>query len=162
MKWPEEFMILTKEVNEYEAELLMFNKEFLYFESDINYLTDSYSDFKFKIPISNVNALTIPGGDVSGSLAWGAGIGLAIGLISVAAISGEQSNVVSSGDVAAVSFGAFALVGSLIGLIIGLASSSDDEIIYLNLPDDLLQLKRYAKYYFRYDESEEYQYIEIN
>lgn len=162
MNWPEEFIILTEDGNEYEADLLMFSKDFLYFESDNNYLTNSYGDVKFKLPISNVKKLTISGSNVSGSLAWGAGAGLAIGLISTAAISGEQSNVVSSGDVAAVSLGAFVLVGSLIGLIIGLASSSDDEIIYLNFPDDVLQLKKYAKYYLRNDESEEDQYVEID
>lgn len=141
MNWPEEFIILTEDGNEYEADLLMFSKDFLYFESDNNYIANSYSDFKFKLPISNVNKLTISENNVPGSLAWGAGVGLAIGLISTAAISGEQSNVVSSGDVAAVSLGAFVLVGSLIGLIIGLASSSDDEIIYLNFREDVYNLK---------------------
>ena len=53
------------------------------------------------------------------------------------------------------------ILGGLIGLIIGAAASTNDEVYKINSEYDLLKLKDYAKYYFRYDESVDEKYLEL-
>jgi hypothetical protein len=49
----------------------------------------------------------------------------------------------------------FTVVGGLGGLIFGLASPSGDEELIIDYQNDLIQLKPFVKYHFKYNESVE-------
>ena len=158
----EEFVLVTKDSSIYEADLVMFSRHYLFFDSDINYITGDYWNWKFKVPIESVENLSLAGSTAWSSAGWGAGIGLLIGTGVASASSSNNSSIgVSGSAVGVASMLILGLVGGLIGLAIGIGSEFEDVVFEINSQDDLLQLKKYAKYYYRYDDSVEEQYVEI-
>ncbi|MBT8379103.1 MAG: glycine zipper family protein [Ignavibacteria bacterium] len=162
VEYAEEFVLVTKDSSIYEAELVMFSRSHLYFDSDINYITDDYLNWKFKVPIESVENLSLAGSTAWSSAGWGAGIGLLLGTGAAGAVSGGSSNIVSSSAVGGASMILFGLVGGVIGLVLGIASESEDTVFNINSQEDLIQLKKYAKYYYQYDQSVEDEYVELN
>jgi hypothetical protein len=162
LDYSEEFVLMKNDSSIYEGELLMFSRTHLYFDSDIDYINDEYGGSKFKVPIDSVKKLILPGSTAWSSVGWGAGIGLLIGIgVLAGSSSSGSSNIVSSEAVGAASMLILGLVGGLIGLAVGIVSESEDVVFEINSLNDLLQLKKYAKYYYQYDQSAEDEYVEI-
>jgi len=157
---PLEFIIATKNGNKYECNLEMFNKNELFFNMEeyflLGSLGSSLPELKYKLQISEVAQLTIIGeSNALSSMGWGALIGLGLGAIPV--FSGGNNSIGGGGIILI----AAPILGGLIGLIAGLVSSSDDEVIQIESQYDILKLKDYAKYYFGYNEELEEIYEEI-
>ena len=150
----EEFIIVTKNGNQYECKLEMFSKNSLYLVSEKNNSTFNSTELKFKLPLSSVDNLILPGeSNTLSCIGEGALITTGAGLMMVLFAGGEGAAILFLPIVAA--------FGAIVGLVAGLISSSDDEIFQIDYQDDILKLKDYAKYYFRYEDSLEQRYIEI-
>lgn len=157
-KSPREFIIETKNGTEYLCEIKMFSRDAIYFSTEETVLTSSLDNSKFKLNHSDIVRINLSGESNTWScMGWGALIGLGIGLIGITIqeTSGEGSGY------AIIGVPLFAALSGLVGLIFGLVSSSDDEIFQIDHKDDVLKLKDYAKYYFRYAQSIEEQYVEV-
>lgn len=155
---PREVMIFTKEANQYTGLLEMFSKENLYL------ISSGQSDDRFKIPISKVDSILIPGESrVASSMGWGALIGFCVGgLLGIASGDDKGGFVNFSAGKKALGFGGLlGGVGAIIGLVVGLSSSENEEVIQIDKDFDLHQLKNIAYYYFVYNETREKKYIEI-
>jgi len=155
-KSPREFFFEAKNGSEYICEIEMFSKTMIYCNTSNN--------SKFKFDHSNIEALTLVGETNTWScMGYGALVGLGVGLIgAIASSQGEDSGGFGSGAQYVIGIPLITVVGGIFGLIFGLASSSGDELLPIDYQEDLLQLKDNAKYYFRYDESVEKEYIEID
>jgi hypothetical protein len=160
---PEEYIIETKNGSKYICEIEMFSKNNIYFRTEETSFTKLLNNSKFKMDYSNVETLILVGETNTWScMGYGALIGLGIGLIAVVASSsgGDSGGGFAAGLVIlAIPFAA--VIGGIAGLVAGLTYSTSDEVFPLDYQDDLLQLKNYAKYNFRYEESLEQIYIEI-
>jgi hypothetical protein len=154
---PREFIIETKSGDVYLGEIEMFNKFKIYFRTEETVSTNSFNDSKFKIDYLNIETLTLVGETNTWScMGYGALVGLGASLVgAIAFSSGEDSGI-------AYLIGAsLTVIGGISGLIFGLASSTGDELLLMDYQEDLQQLKNYAKYYFKYDNSLEEKYVEI-
>jgi len=147
-----------------KGRLIMFSKSNLYLISENEDENKILQSDALKIQLSNVNQINVLGQNNTWSYAgWGVLIGFAVG--GIAYLSSKEDNSTSPG------IGGFGLrglelistpiLGGLVGLLIGSGSSSDDEIIQIESQSDVMKLKDYAKYYFRYDEALEEKYVEI-
>jgi len=152
---PREFIIETKNGTNYVCEIEMFSKTMIYCNTSNN--------SKFKIDYMDIETLTLVGETNTWScMGYGALVGLGIGLIgAIASSQGEDSGGFGSGAQYVIGIPLVTVVGGISGLIFGLASSTGDELLLMDYQEDLQQLKDYAKYYFKYDESLEEQYFEI-
>jgi hypothetical protein len=155
---PREFIIETKNGTKYICEIEMYSKDEIYFNTEETVLTSSLDNSRFKFNHSDIVRINLSGEkNTLSCMGYGALVGLGVGLVGVLAFSsGKDSEI-------AIAFGLpfITVVGGLGGLIFGLASPSGDEEFIIDYQYDLLQLKPFVKYYFRYDESVEEQYVEI-
>ncbi len=143
---PREFLIETKNGTKYICEIEMFSKTMIYCNASNN--------SKFKIDHTDIETLTLTGETNTWScMGYGALIGLGIGLI----------GAVASNEGYALIFGTpiVTILGGMVGLIAGIFTSTGDEVYSIDYQNDLIQLKPFVKYYFRYDESVEEEYVEI-
>ena len=143
---PREFLIETKNGTKYICEIEMFSKTMIYCNASNN--------SKFKIDHTDIETLTLTGETNTWScMGYGALIGLGIGLI----------GAVASNEGYALIFGTpiVTILGGIVGLITGIFTSTGDEVYPIDYQNDLIQLKPFVKYYFRYDESVEKQYVEV-
>ena len=140
-----EVAIITLSGDKYEGKLKMFSKKYLYLYSDKSISTSGTSHLRVKIPISNVEALVLPGeSNTLAGMGWGALAGLVVGLV-VSLTSVESQNLWIYDSRMLVS-GFFAVLGAGIGALIGLGASTSDEVIEIATTYDLLKLKELAKY----------------
>jgi len=145
-----------KDERQIEGQLNMFSKSNLYLFSENNNENNISQSQYLMIPTLNVNEVNILGQNKTWSQAgWGALIGLAIGGISYFSTENNSKNL------RGIELISTPILGGLIGLIIGAAASTNDEVYKINSEYDLLKLKDYAKYYFRYDESVDEKYLEL-
>ena len=145
-----------KDERQIEGQLYMFSKSNLYLFSENNNENNISQSQYLMIPTLNVNEVNILGQNKTWSQAgWGALIGLAIGGISYFSTENNSKNL------RGIELISTPILGGLIGLIIGAAASTNDEVYKINSEYDLLKLKDYAKYYFRYDESVDEKYLEL-
>lgn len=161
--WPEECVLLTKDGDRFDVSLVMFSRSYLYFVSEKNLLTNTYENFRFKLPIAKVHSLIYKESTILGPVALGAGVGLLGGILAQTA-GGNSNEPISRGLESSIKAGVFIIavaLGAMIGLVIGLASSGDEEIIVIQSEDDLVKLKNYTKYHFKYDQSIEERYVEL-
>ena len=158
LKSPREVIVFTKDNNQYKGLLEMFSKENLYL------ISSEQSDYKYKIPISKVDSIIIPGeSKVASSIGWGALIGFVVGgLLGIVGGDDEEGFIKFTAEEKALGGGAFlGLVGAIIGLIVGLSSSESDQEIQIEKDSDILGLNSFVYYYFIYNETREKKYIEI-
>lgn len=152
--------VFTSEANKYEGKLNMFSKKFLYLSSNISYSTGEQMPFFFKASVEKIDSLMIPqeknlllyigGGAFVGFLG-----GFFIGTATFEDDWGTNKEVkwMATGGIGA-------LVGALLGWIIGESIPNDYITIRFNSPSDVTKLKDYSAYYFRYDKSVEDMYVE--
>jgi hypothetical protein len=141
----------------------MFSQENIYFVLENDFIKE-FQSTKFKIPVSKVDKINILGESKTWSYAgWGALIGLAVGGIIYFSKKDDitENPGIGGGGFKGIELFSTPILGGLIGLITGSISSTNDVIYKINSEYDLLKLKNYAKYYFRYDESVEELYREI-
>ncbi len=147
-----------------KGRLSMFSKSHLYLISENEDENKILKSNALKIRLLNVNQINILGQTRTWSYAgWGALTGLAIGGL---VYQSSEEDYSTSPGIGGFGLGGLELIstpilGGLVGLLIGSASSTDDEMIQIESQYDFLKLKNYAKYYFRYDESIEQKYVEI-
>jgi len=147
---PIDVKILTVTGDQYEGKLEMFGKKYLYLYSEEGISTGGTSHLRIKIPVSDVEAVVIPGesntlsGLVYGSLAGGV-IGFIVGAIYT---KDQQCFLGTTGKLWSImAVGGFGMIiGGLVGLLVGGVSSSSDEVIEIVTIGDLIKLKEYAKY----------------
>ena len=147
---PVEVKVVTVSGDKYEGKLEMFSKRYLYLFSDKSIVTGGTSHLRVKIPISDIEAVVVPGqsnvllGIGIGALV-GAVVGLAIGLSSA---KDEKACIFTiKKEHQAICLSAFTgVIGSLAGLLFGVVSSSDDEVLGISRISDIIKLKEYAKY----------------
>lgn len=150
---PLEIIIEAKNGNKYKCNLEMFSKGYLFFISEENLLGSNSTELKYKLPLSKVENLILVGeSNAWSSMGWGALIATGVSLIGVLA---------SNNGYAIFGVPFFAAFGAIVGLVVGLISSTDDETIQFNSQLDALKLKDQVKYYFRYEETIDQRYIEI-
>ena len=157
-------VISLKDGRSINGQVIMFSKSDLYFYSEGNIANEISPTDALKIPALKINEVNILGQNKTWSHAgwgalWGVGIGGIIGFVTGDDESGflqftkeEKALLVGS---------LFGLVGGIIGLISGISSSTDDNIIHFNSNLNLLKLKDYSKYNFRYDENINKDYKEL-
>ena len=147
---PVEVKVVTVSGDKYEGKLEMFSKRYLYLFSDKSIVTGGTSHLRVKIPISDIEAVVVPGqsnvllGIGIGALV-GAVVGLAIGLSSA---KDEKACIFTiKKEHQAICLSAFTgVIGSLAGLLFGVVSSSGDEVLGISRISDIIKLKEYAKY----------------
>ena len=147
---PVEVKVVTVSGDKYEGKLEMFSKRYLYLFSDKSIVTGGTSHLRVKIPVSDIEAVVVPGqsnvllGIGIGALV-GAVVGLAIGLSSA---KDEKACIFTiKKEHQAICLSAFTgVIGSLAGLLFGVVSSSDDEVLGISRISDIIKLKEYAKY----------------
>ena len=158
-------MISLKDERYVKGQLAMFSKRSLYLISENRVVNNISQSSSFKIPTKNVNEINILGQNKTWSHAgWGALAGIAIGGILGFASGDDESGFVRfQAEEKALGLGlTFGLIGGIIGLISGISSSTDNHIIQCNSILDLLKLRDYTKYYYRYDKSVEGKYVELD
>ena len=158
---PPNASIFTDSDNIYNGKLEMFSKHFLFLNSDDDYLTGSSSPFRYKTPIAKVDSLTISfKRDVFPYVGYGALCGFALGIIG--GIATFNDDMGADKEVKwVVTGGIGALVGGLLGWLIGESLPLDYINIKINSPNDVAKLKDYSAYYFQHDESVEKNYVEL-
>ena len=158
---PPNASIFTDSDNIYNGKLEMFSKHFLFLNSDDDYLTGSSSPFRFKTPIVKVDSLTISyKRDVFPYVGYGALCGFALGIIG--GIATFNDDMGADKEVKwVVTGGIGALVGGLLGWLIGESLPPDYINIKINSPNDVTKLKDYSAYYFQYDKTLEEKYVEL-
>lgn len=147
---PVDVKIVTISGDEYEGELEMFSKRYLYLFSNESIITGGTSHLRVKIPISDIEAVIVPGeSNALLGLGIGALVGIAIGLaIGLSEYEDEQSCIFTiKKEQQAICLSSFAgAIGGLIGLLVGYASSSGDEVLGITNTNDIIKLKEYGKY----------------
>lgn len=160
---PKEYSIKTKNGKEYHGEIVMFSKSKFYVRTEENFSIGVVNTSNFKLDFSNVETLTLVGETNTWScMGYGALAGLGIGLIAaVASSTGEGGGGFGTGVGYIIGIPLVTVLSGIAGLIVGLVSSSSDEVLTMDYQTDLLQLKDNAKYYFKDDESIENNYVEL-
>ncbi len=165
---PREVIITVKSEEKYKnikykGELKMFSKDYLYLFSEDNGVKSTKNN-SYKIKIADVDSIIILGeSKVLSSIGLGALYGLVIGGV-IGFASGDDTRGFirfSAGEKAIGLGGFFGFIGGIVGLIVGLVSSTDDELIEYNSQEELFRLNDYAEYYFIYDKVIENSYAEI-
>lgn len=160
---PREVIITVKNEHKYKGKLMMFSKDYLYLFTEDNGVNSTKNN-SYKIKIADVDSIIILGeSKVLSSMGLGALTGLVIGGV-IGLASGDDSEGFlrfSAGEKAIGLGGFFGFIGGIVGLISGLLSSTDDELIQYNIQKELFRLNDYAEYYFIYDEVIENKYVEI-
>jgi hypothetical protein len=138
--------IITLTGDRYEGKLEMFSKKYLYLYSDKSISTGGTSHLRVKIPVSNVEALVLPGeSNTLAGLGWGALAGLVIGIgVSLTSVESSENLWIYTPEMLVSGF--FMVLGAGIGALIGLGASTSDEVIEIATTYDLLKLKELAKY----------------
>lgn len=162
---PSNASILLDNGNGYNGKLEMFSKKYLYFNSDIDYLTENSSPFKFKTLVTKVDSLRIQAKKPNllpyvgyGALS-GAAIGVAIGVY----WANNYENLYEGHDKYLIGISGLVVagIGAFIGYIINTSVPKDFISIKINSTNDLINLKDYAPYYFNYRKSLEESYMEL-
>ena len=164
LKIEADVLISLNDSRSISGRLSMYSKNYLYLISENEVAINFPQSNTLKIPVSNVNQINMLGKNKTWSYAgWGALIGLVVGGISYFSTNENNSTNTSidGGGFNDAEIITAPIFGGLIGLIIGGASSTNDEVYRIDSEYDLLKLKDYAKYYFQYDESVEKIYVEL-
>ena len=145
-----EAIVILKDERTIKGNLSLFNKNNLYIVSE-NKTNNLHSDH-LRIPLIKVDQIKILGS--SRTLSYG-GLGAVVGLLLL------PVNALVGGWVY-VSMWVFNPIScGVIGLVVGAISSRYEDIYIIETNYDILELKDEVKYYFRYDETLEEQYVEI-
>lgn len=135
----------------------MFNKQYLYITKIYEHQPPESPRTKIKVRTSKIDSIIfISESKIISSMGWGFLIGAVIGGLS--GLAAEDDEFISREGTALIAGVTVGLAGGFIGLIIGAISSADNETFRYDYQIDLLKLKDYAKYYFKYDESVEQSY----
>jgi small nuclear ribonucleoprotein (snRNP)-like protein len=166
-----DFYLITKNGNEIEGQLEMFDNKYLYIIAE-NIRADHVGKIHYRFPVSQLSQFIIEGNsNVVIGMCVGGIVGSAIGLIVAEGINNSKPEYdnsldncgsgVATGVSAAAAFAAIALGGFLIGTITGAATSTDDEIIIINSERDLLKLKGYSAYVLDKETLKNNKYLDI-
>jgi small nuclear ribonucleoprotein (snRNP)-like protein len=166
-----DFYLITKNGNEIEGQLKMFDDKYLYIIAE-NVRADHVGKIHYRFPVSKVSEFILEGNsNVVIGMCVGGMVGSAIGWIVAEGIKNSEpegdnsinscASGVATGASAAAAFGAIALGGFLIGTITGVATSTDDEIIIINSERDLLKLKGYSAYVLDKEKLKNNKYLDI-
>ena len=149
----------------YNGKLEMFSKKFLYFNSEIDYLTGNSSPFKFKTPLQKIDSLRIQAKkpNLLPYVGYGALGGAAIGVVIGVYWANNYENLYEGHDKYLIGISGLvgAGIGAFVGYIINTAVPKDFISIKINSTKDLINLKDYAPYYFNYRKSLEESYMEL-
>ncbi len=136
--------IITRTGERYEGKLDMFSKRYLYLYSDKSITAGNISHLRIKIPVSNVEAVVLPGqSNTLTGTGWGGLVGLLAGIAVSTSVKSQNFWIYDAKMMVA---GFFALLGAGIGALIGLGASTGDEVIEIASTYDLIKLKESARY----------------
>ena len=161
LKSPSDASMFTNTGAKYDGKFEMFSKKYLYLNSDFNYLNANSSGFDYKIPFSLVDSIQIAVKSNDGPyVEYGALGGFVLGLI--AGIANFNDDAGADKEIKWVITGGIgAIVGGLLGWLIGESLPPDIVNIRFNTPDDVIKLKDYSAYYFQYNKALEEKYVEL-
>ena len=149
----------------YNCKLEMFSKKYLYFNSEIDYLTGNSSAFRFKTPLQKVDSLRIQAQkpNLLPYVGYGGLGGAAIGVLIGVYWANNYENLYEGHDkyLIGISGLAGAGIGAFVGYIVNTIVPKDFISIKINSTNDLIYLKDYAPYYFNYRKSLEESYVEL-
>lgn len=149
----------------YNGKLEMFSKKFLYFNSEMDYLTGDSSPFKFKTQLQKVDSLRIQAKkpNLLPYIGYGALGGAAIGAVIGVYWANNYENLYEDHDKYLI--GISSLVGAVIGVFVGYIINTTAPLEFITIrftsPNDILKLKDYSPYYFNYRKSLEESYVEL-
>lgn len=155
-KYQPDILLSTKDGNVIEAQLEMFDENYLYIiASDIT--AEHTGMNRYRIPAAQVTELTLEGSsNVLAGMCIGGTIGLVIGALVSSSIKSNSHKGPDSFDNcaadmdesfnAAAAFVAIALGAFLVGTFIGAGTSSDDQVIYFDSNMDVLKLRGHCAY----------------
>lgn len=166
-----EFSLITKESNEIVGYLEMFDENYLYVIAE-NVSADHPAIDRYRIPVSHISEITLKGtSNLLTGICIGGAVGSAIGAVVMAAIDeDEQKQNVdpweSCMDIddevnAAAACVTIALGGFLVGTIVGISTSTDDNTIYFDSKFDVLKLKHRCAYVFEKGMFKQRKYFDI-
>jgi len=158
---PLDASVFTNTGAQYDGRFEMFSKRYLYLNSDFNYLKDNSSAFDYKTPFLIVDSIQIAVKSNDGPyVEYGALGGFALGLI--AGIATFNDDMGADKEIKwVVTGGIGAIVGGLLGWLIGESLPPDIVNIRFNTPYDVTKLKDYSAYYFQYNKTLEEKYVEL-
>jgi hypothetical protein len=142
----------TKGGNLIGGQLEMFDSKYVYVFSD-NVTADHIGFMRYRIPVSDIYQITIEGSSntLLGICIGGSAGGL-IGLITAFAIKEDNSStkscnasVSNAANVTAALVG-ITVAGVLIGTIVGISTSTDDNVIFFDADRDVLRLSGHTAY----------------
>jgi hypothetical protein len=145
-----EALVFLKDEDTISGRLIMFNKDWIFIVTENE--DKNFASKYLKIHLENIYQIKILG--PNRTLSYG-GLGAVVGvlLLPVNALVGAW---------ALVTMWVFnPITCGVIGLVVGAISSRYEDIYIIETNYDILELKDDVKYYFRYDESVEEQYVEI-
>lgn len=157
--------VFTDNGQNYNGKLEMFSKKYLYFNSEMDYLTGNSSPFRFKTSLQKIDSLKLQAKKPNllpyvgyGALS-GAAIGIAIGVY----WANNYENLYEGHDKYLIGISGLVVagIGAFIGYIINTSVPKDFISIKINSTNDLINLRDYAPYYFNYRKSLEESYVEL-
>jgi len=159
----------TQGGNWIQGQLEMFDSEYIYIYSS-NVTADHIGRMSYRIPVSEINQLTIEGSsNLVLGMCVGGGAGGLIGALAYSAIRKDNEdnsfkNCIANANNAANATAALVgitLGGFLIGTLVGASSSSDDNVIFFDTDLDVLKLKVHTFYVLNKDILKEQKYYDI-
>ncbi|MBE0538751.1 MAG: hypothetical protein IH620_03490, partial [Ignavibacterium sp.] len=148
---PSNASILLDNCNSYNGKLEMFSKKYLYFNSEMDYLTGNSSPFRFKTSLQKVDSLRIQAKkpDLLPYVAYGALGGAIIGVAIGVYWANNYENLREGYDKYMIGISGLiaAGIGAFVGYIINTSVPKDFISIKINSTNDLINLKDYAPYY---------------
>jgi len=165
-----EVKVTTSNSKAYEGTLEGFSKNYLYLLSDKNLITNQESEFKYRLPLSNINQVLAKGeSNYLNPVLWGAGIGFVTGVFAPIGLSvmfqetfdeDSDPSVEFSGELLVSGF-ICTLIGAGIGYVIGLLTAEADIPFEFKSDRSVLRLKDYAMYNFRNLKTFDENYYEV-
>lgn len=168
-----EFSLITKESNEIEGHLEMFDENYIYVIAG-NVSADHPGIDRYRIPVSHISEITLKGtSNVLMGVCIGGAVGSAVGGVVMAAIDEDEDEHKQNSDPwkscmdiddevnAAAACVSIALGGILIGALVGVTTSTDDNTIYFDSKMDVLKLKHRCAYVFDKGKLKQKKYLDI-
>ena len=173
---PRDFSLFTNEGNFIEGEIEMFDENYIYVIAE-GVRADHLGRMKYRIPVKDISEINLEGSsNVLLGVCIGGAAGAIIGLVVMNSVANSAktkeannfdesvsncSSKLGAGLAGATAFGAITLGGLLIGAIIGVTTSTDDELVKLQNEKDVLKLTGRVAYVLNKESIKKIKYYEV-